>query len=384
MRALVAILVVVLCVSCNQPTPEAAEPATSTAAANPPQTGVVRFPADSPQLRRIKVEAVASERTPLEEVVAPGKIEAIPSRIARVTMPAAGRVKRLMVGLGDAVRAGQVLLTIESPEAGTAISNLQQAEARVQQSHSGVAKAEADLSRVRDLLEHRAIAQKEVVSAEAALAQARSEMAQAISLQHEAEQRLQILGVSGGSPEIPVKSPVSGKVLEVAVAAGEYRTDTSAPLITVADLSTVYVTANVPESAIRLIAIGELIELRLSAWPGETFKARVARIADTVNPETRTIRVMAQLANPSGKLRPDMFGEIRHEETFRVVPIVPQGAVVQKQNQSMVWRERSVGVFEAVPVEIGTARNGRVPITSGISNGDRVVVDGSTLLDSGS
>lgn len=371
----------VLLSGCGRPS---TDPASTPLAAPSTESGVVRLPAESPQLKRIRVETAGSDNVPLEEVVAPGKIEAIPSRVARITMPLAGRVKRVLVGLGDTVRPGQMILTIESPEAGIAVSNSQQAEARVQQAKAAVAKGEADLSRVRDLLEHRAIAQKEVVGAEAALAQARSELSQATSARQEAQHRLQILGLAGGSAEIPVKSPMSGKVLEVAVAAGEYRNDTSAPLMTVADLSTVYVTADVPESSIRLIKAGEVIEVRLSAWPADVFKAKVARIADTVNPATRTIRVMAQLPNPAGRLRPDMFGEIRHEETFRVVPVVPQGAIVQKQNDNIVWRERSTGVFEAVSVVTGKTRNGRVPVTSGLRSGDRIVVDGAMLLQSGS
>jgi membrane fusion protein, heavy metal efflux system len=380
-RTCVVLVASLLLSRCGGSSDEQIKPPTASLPSS--DSGLIRFASDSPQLQRIKVEAVKTARVPLEEVVAPGTIQAIPTRVARVSMPAPGRVKRVLVGLGDSVRSGQTLLTVESPEAGSAISNFQQTDARIQQAKAAVAKAEADLTRTRDLLEHRAIAQKEVVSAESALAQASSDFSQANSARQEAQRRLLILGIIDNSPEIPVRAPVSGKVLEVSVAAGEYRNDTSAPVMTVADLTTVYVAADVPETLIRLIKAGETIEVRLVAYPGDAFKARVTRIADTVNAESRTIRVMAELPNPAGRLRPDMFGEIRHEETFQTVPVVPQGSVVQRQNATVVWRERSPGVFEPVSITAGKVQNGLVPVTSGLNAGDRVVIDGVMLLQTG-
>jgi membrane fusion protein, heavy metal efflux system len=141
--------------------------------------------------------------------------------------------------------------------------------------------------------------------------------------------------------------------------------------------------ADVPESRIRLIARGEQVEVRLAAYPDTIFRARVVRIADVVDPQTRTIRVMAELGNADGRLRPDMFGEIRHAANFRLTPVVPAGAVLQTHSGTAVWREKAPGVFEFVRVKSGRASNGRVPVFSGIEAGDRVVVDGATLLEGG-
>jgi len=232
---------------------------------------------------------------------------------------------------------------------------------------------------------HRAIAQKEVLSAEAALAQARADAEQAAAALQENLSRLDILGLKPGAfqQEISVRSPVSGKALDISLAAGEYRNDTSAPVMTIVDLSSVYIAADVPESLIRLITVGERIEVSLVAFPGETFSARVARISDAVNPDTRTIQVIAELANAQGRFRPDMFGEIRHEETFRTMPVVPNGAIVQREGRTSVWRLRQPGQFEAVDVITGRSRGGLVPILSGIQAGDRIVVDGAMLLEHG-
>lgn len=391
MKWAVAVLLVFLCVFCAGCSRDgnAESDSSKTPPAQPaeqrPGVREVRLNSDSPQLQRIKTAAVETARMPLEEVTAPGRIQAIPTRVSRIAVPVPGRIRRVMVGPGDAVQTGQVLFTLESPDVSSLMSAYRQAEARAGQAKAALAKAEADLARVRDLFEHRAIAQKEVISAEAALAQAKADAEQASAAMQESLGRLDILGLKPGAfqQEISVRAPVSGKVLEISLASGEYRNDTSAPVMTIADLSSVYIAADVPESLIRLITVGERIELSLAAFPGETFSARVARISDAVNADTRTIQVIAELANPRGRLRPDMFGEIRHEETFRTVPVVPNAAVVQREGRTSVWREKEPGHFEAVDVAIGRPRGGLVPVLSGIQAGDRAVIDGAMLLERG-
>jgi cobalt-zinc-cadmium efflux system membrane fusion protein len=362
------------------------KPEAAKQAAKPPEmaspTGEVRLPVDSPQLQRIKVAVVQAARVPLDEVVAPGKIESNPNRISRVVMPVAGRVMRVMVAVGDAVVEGQPLLTIQSPEASTATSTYQQALARSEETKATLAKAEADLARVKDLYAGRAIAQKEVVSAEASLAQAKSAVEQAKAAQDESVRRLEILGVKPGdtNPMIQVRAPLAGKILELSVASGEYRNDTSAPLMTIADLSSVFMAADVPESQIRLVTRGETVKITLSAYPDEVFTGTVARIADVVDPQTRTIKVRAALSNAQGRLRPEMFGEIRHEETFRRVPVIPSSAIVQSDKRSVVYREKSTGVYEPVTITFGKQDGERVPVLTGLAEGDRIVIDGGMLL----
>src|SRR5438874_8765869 len=236
-----------------------------------------------------------------------------------------------MVTIGDAVRAGQPVIALDSPETGTALSAYRQAQAKLNQAKAAHSKADADLNRIRDLFENRAVAQKDVIAAETALAQANSDVAQGEATVEESQKKLQIFGLQPdqSAQDILVRAPVSGKVLDISVAAGEYRNDTSAPVMTIADLSTVFMAADVPENQIRLIQPGEQIEITLSAYPGETFRGQVKRIGDTVDPQTRTIKVRAELQNPAGRLRPEMFGEIRHKQGLRETPVVPAGAIVQ-------------------------------------------------------
>ena len=379
-RHTLAFCLMLATVGCDR-RPQAAS-VNSTAPAVPTDSGEIRLPPDSPQLKRLRVAEVHTEQVPFEEVVVPGKIEANPTRVSRIALPVAGRVKQVMVTIGDAVSQGQPVIALDSPEIGAALSAYRQAQARVTQAKAAQVKAEADLNRIKDLFDNRAVAQKEVISAETTLAQAKSDVVQAEAALEETQKKLQIFGLQSGQAiqDIKVRAPVSGKVLEISVAAGEYRNDTSAPVMTIADLSTVFMSADVPEDRIRLIRPGEQVEINLSAYPGEIFRGQVKRISDTVDPQTRTIKVRAELQNPTGRLRPEMFGEIRHKQGLRDMPVVPAGAIVQGDQRNIVYRENSPGVFEPVEVTFGRRDDDRVPILSGIKPGDRIVIDGAMLL----
>jgi cobalt-zinc-cadmium efflux system membrane fusion protein len=342
----------------------------------------IRFDPKSPQLARIHTGVVESASVPREELVAPGKIELNPGRVSRVALPMAGRLREVLVGLGDSVRQGQAVLTLDSPDASTLQSALRQAEANVSQARASLAKAEADLLRVRDLFEGRAIAQKEVLASETVVAQAQASLEQASASRDEAVRKMRLQGLQPGSMDqsITVRAPVPGKVVDVAVAPGDYRNDTSAAVLTIADLSTVWVAADVPESSIRLIQVGEPVSITLSAFPDRTFTGRVKRIADQVDPQTRTIKVRAELNNPQAQFRPEMFATIRHSHGSEKSLVVPRSALFQQQDRTTVYLERAPGEFEEVAVTVSWQDDRRAAIRSGLHERDRIVIDGVTQL----
>src|SRR5262249_39505377 len=131
---------------------------------------------------------------------------------------------------------------------------------------------------------------------------------------------------------------------------------------------------------IRFIDPGERIDVTLSAFPGETFRGRVMRIADTVDPQTRTIKVRAEMDNSRGRLRPEMFGTIRHTDSMRTMPVVPVVAVVQEGPKMLVWMERAPGRFQPVEVKTAARVGDEISVVSGLQPGERVVVDGAMLL----
>ncbi|MCX7604526.1 MAG: efflux RND transporter periplasmic adaptor subunit [Bryobacteraceae bacterium] len=344
--------------------------------------GVVEIPPDSPKMRQIRVEEVRVERLPADEFTAPAKIEFNPNRISRVVLPAPGRVAQVFVAFGDAVEKGAPLLTLESPEADQAAAEYLRAELTLTAARAELAKAQQDYERVLDLFRGDAIAKKEVLAAETALSQAKAAVAQAETSRQHALARLELLGLKPGEarPRITVRAPLSGKVTEFNVVAGEYRNDTSQPVMTIADLSTVWVAADVPETSIRLVQLDERFEVRLNAFPGEVFFSRVARIADSVDPANRTLKVWAELDNRSGRFRPEMFGTVRHVEAERDVPVVPAGAVVQMEGREAVFVEEAPGRFRVTQVRTGKRAGPKTPVVEGLQPGARVVVDGAMLL----
>jgi len=333
-------------------------------------------------LTQIRVEPVQTAELPTDEVIAPGKIEVNPNRVSHVVLPVAGRIASVLVKLGDAVTEGQPLLAIQSPDADAAMSASLQAQAAVTQAKAALMKAQADFDRLNDLYEHNAVAKKEVLDANNALTQAKAVLEQASASHEQAVRRLRLLGLKPGDfkQQVVVHAPIAGKVLEMSVVPGEYRNDTNASLMTIADLSTVWVSSDVPESYIRFIQIGERVEIKLVAYPGETVEGRVMRIADTVDPQTRTVKVRAEMDNAQGRFRPGMFGSIHHIESTQLMPVLPVGAVIQGDGHNIVFVEQSPGRFQQTEVAVGKRAGDVVPILSGVHSGERVVVDGAMLL----
>ena len=342
----------------------------------------VTIPPGSPRLKQIRTQQVATAAVTADEVVAPGRITVDPRRAHRVVLPVAGRVVQVLARVGDPVRAGQALLVLDSPEAEAALAECRQAQAAVTQGTGQVRRAKADLERMRDLLEHKAVAAKDVLHGEQDVAQAEAELEGAQAQWAQARRRAQILGLTPGASgeQVVVRAAIAGKVLDASVSAGEYRNDTNETVMTIADLSTVLVASEVSERDIRLVTAGEQVAVELVAYPGETFAGQVTRIADIVDARTRTIQVQAEIANPSGRLRPEMFGRIRHSHAARTLPVVPAQAIVHGASGPSVFVEQAPGVFERRLVVPGHSASGQVGILEGLQPGDRVVVDGAMLL----
>lgn len=351
----------------------------ATAAAEP---GVVTIAAGSPMLEQIRVETVQTAEIPTEEVDSPGKIEGNPNRVSHIVLPVVGRITTVLVKLGDAVVEGQPLLTVQSPDADAAQSTALQAQATVTQATAALGKAQTDYGRLQDLYEHNAVAKKDVLDAQNSLTQATAALAQSKAVHEQAVRRLKLLGLKPGDfqQNVVVRAPIAGKVLDLSVVPGEFRNDSSASLMTIADLSTVWVASDVPESYIRFIQLGERVEMSLVAYPGETFEGRVMRVADTVDPQTHTVKVRAEIQNPHGRFRPEMFGSIHHIGSTKTTPVLPASAVIQGDNHSVVFVEQAPGRFQQTDVTVGKRLGSQIPVLVGLQAGARVVIDGAMLL----
>ena len=350
---------------------------------------VIAVSPDSPQFKQLRIAPVQLRDVVTDEVIAPGRVAVNPNRVSRVLPPVQGRVLEVMVRLGDFVERGQPLLTLDSPDADAAVSTYLQAEATERQAKFALTKAETDYLRTKDLHEHKAVSEKDVYGAENDMMQAKANVETSRAVSEQALRKLDLLGLKPNEFRQPtiVRAPISGRVLEVNVTPGEYRgavsshsDTTTSPLMTVADLSTVWMSSDVPEPSIRLVHVGEEVEITLVAFPGEVLRGRIARIADSLDPQTRTLKVHVDLPNPVGRFRPEMFGSIRHSGSVRSQPVVPLAAVVQEYGHSAVFLERGPGRFERRQVTTGPSRNDVVVILSGLGADDRVVVEGAVLL----
>ena len=362
--------------------------AASTPAVPLRNLNVVKIPADSPQIKQIRVEPVRLADLPSDELVAPGRVAMNPNRVSRVLPPVGGRVLTVLVKFGDHVEQGQPLLTMDSPDSDAAVSAYLQAQSTERQTRGTFQKAETDFQRTTDLYEHKAVAEKDLLQAQNDLATAKSgyEIAQAVREQTWRKLQLLELKPTEFRQAVLVRAPLTGQVLEVNVAPGEYRaaisfhTDTTAPLMTIADLSTVWVSSDVPEPFIPLIHIGEPVAITLVAFPDQTLTGRVARIGDVLDAQTRTLKVHVELPNPVGRFRPEMYGTIRHSGPSRPTLVVPAAALIQEYGRSVVFVERGPGRFERREVTTGVRTGGLVSVSDGLAADERVVVDGAILL----
>lgn len=362
-----------------------AAPAPPAPANKPSALDAVVLEPNAPQLKQIQVRPVSTMMAASDEVTSPARIETNPNRVSHIVLPVSGRVQQVYVKLGDSVQQGQTLVEVESPDAEAAESTFLQAEAGVTQAKAARVKAQNDFDRASDLFQNNAIAKKEVLNAESALVQAKAAVEQAEAGRVQSVRRLEILGLKPGqfNQRVLVKAPLTGKVLEINVVAGEYRNDTNAQLMTVADLRSVWITSEVPESSIRLCHVGGGVLVELVAFPSEQFRARVTHISDTVDPQMRTVKVRAEIDNSSGKFRPDMSGKVMYADAHRPIPIVPEGAILQSESRTVVYVEEAPGRFVPREIVLGKQYGSNFLVHSGLRAGEKVVVEGAVYLRGG-
>ncbi len=320
----------------------------------------------------IKVQVVHAR--PLEDYLElPGQIQPDPTRVVRVYAPVGGRLVAFQVRPGDHVRAGQTLAVLESGDVAAARADYAKAAADAQ------LKEEA-YRRVADLYAHHAVALKDEQQAQADLAMSRAEL-------QSAGERLRVLGVAaqGNSNDLPVVAPRAGVVVDVSAAAGEFSKslDSSAPLCTLADLSTVWAVGDLYEKDLARARVGDPVEVRVNAYPDRKWSGRVNQISDTVDPTTRALKLRVVLANPGEFLRPQMFATIRLLQSQHVGLAAPSTAVVREGDSAYIFVVPAPGRYERRTVALGPSLGAQeVEIVSGLKDGDAVVVDGALLVRS--
>lgn len=314
-----------------------------------------------------------------------------------VYSPYSGRVTRLIAKLGDHVEKGAQLMIVDSNEAVQARNDLVAAVNALNAAEAQDKVATANEARQRLLYLGQSAALKDWQQAQSDLATAHAAFRTAQTALLAQRNRMRILGISestisaleknrslsGISSEAAVVAPIKGTVIQRQVGLGQYiQAGAANPVYSIGNLSTLWVLGNVRETDAPLMRVGDQVDIRVIALPNRTFTARLTWVAPTIDSTTHRLAVRAEIANPSGELKPLMFATVGiHTAADRISLAVPQSAVIYEGEQARVWlahNDRSLGLRV---IRVGRIQNDEVEVLSGLESGDKVVTSGALFID---
>jgi cobalt-zinc-cadmium efflux system membrane fusion protein len=345
------------------------------AAPSPPGT----FRATAQQLKTLTIETVQTHGFVSEELTE-GKIAVNGDRATPVFSPYSGRVTRVIAGLGDTVKSGAPLATLEASEFVQAQNDLKLAAAQLKLARINETRKHALYDAKGGSLQDWQQSQSDLTSADTALFSVRN--------------RLKILGKSDAeiadleraptiNPVATLTAPIAGVVVDRQVGPGQYlQSGSGTPVFTIADPSSVWLLANVRETDAGLVKLGQSVEVHVLAYPKRAFKARVTYVAALVDSVTHRLPVRAEIDNHDGALKPEMFAN------FRILtsdasdsPAVPEAAVVYEGESAHVWVEAGDGLLSFRSIRTGRSNDGLIEVLEGLKPGERVVTKGGLFID---
>src|SRR2546427_2020307 len=322
------------------------------------QPGAIAIPAATRQLIGVRTAPVSY--APLaQEIRAVGTVEYDERKLTKVNLRVSGWIEQVFINaIGQSVRAGQPMLTLYSPDLlATQDEYLLALKAQAQLEGSPLAEARQDAAAL-------------VASARERLRlwNLNDEQIAAVERRGKAERVLTLY------------APSSGIVLKRQALPGNY-VEPGTTLYELADLSTVWIHGDIYGSEITAVRLNQSAEVTFEAYPGETFRGKVAYIYPYLNEATRTVRVRMEFANPHLKLKPGMYGNVMlHVDAGRRL-VVPKEAVLDSGLRQLVFLDLGQGVYQPYPVKLGRRSQDYVEVLEGIKEGDRVVTSANFLMD---
>jgi membrane fusion protein, heavy metal efflux system len=328
--------------------------------------------------------AVVGQQPVGNSFTATGRITFSDMRVAHVFSPVTGRVTTLFAGLGQAVHRGDALALIDSPDLGTAVSDLEKAEA-------DLAAAQRDYERQKELFEAHAAAQRDFEAAEATYRKAKAERARAAEKSH----LLLAASASKDMQSYVLRAPIDGQVVARTVnpgmeVQGQYSGGTAAELFTIGDMNPVWVLADVFEVDLPRVRIGAPATVNVISYPDRVFSGKVDWISGSLDPATRTARVRCTIDNNEHLLRPEMYATVSITTDTRQKLAIPRTAVVRLGDQMVAFVDRvsaSNGErrFERRIIAVDETEAGAyVPVLRGLASGESVVSSGAIILSGSS
>ena len=296
-------------------------------------------------------------------------------RTTPVITQVSGPVSRIVVVPGQKVTQGEPMLYVASPD----YSQLRTNYLKAKEAYVLAQKADA---RARDLYQHKAIAEQNVEQADVAEVQAGGDLAAA-------QAALKVMGITDPdalvkappSFEVPVKAPIAGLVVEQDVSAGQLIQPGTTQCFMISDVRTVWVLVNIYQKDLPYIRVGDPVTIQTDTYP-EVFHGRIAYVAASLDPTTRTLQARIETNNPGEKLKKDMYVAANVDAgTIPHAIALPDAAVLRdSENQPFVYVEASSNQFGRRSVTLGESMNGQTQITSGLKAGDQVIGNGSLFL----
>ncbi len=347
------------------------------------EVGLVRLPPEKLTQSGVTVEPVG--RTAFRTYrTFPGVVRPNENALANITTLVRGRVAEVHADLGQMVEPKQLLAVLHSGDLGLAQSAYLKARARRH-------VAEQAYQRAEYLYKEKVIGQAEAQRREGEMISIRAEA-------QEAREGLRLLGMNDKEVEtlertqkirsqVPIVAPFAGRVIARDLTKGEL-VETTNKLFAVADLSTVWVVANVSEKDVsyvqRATAVpNQPVEVFVTAYPNDVFEGTVSYVGDVLDTATRTMQVRLSLENSKGLLKPEMFATIRvSSEPASDILVVPEAAVQNDQTRSFVFVQQEAGVFEARTVRLGDKNGTFAEVLEGVREGEMIVKEGAFILKS--
>jgi membrane fusion protein, heavy metal efflux system len=373
-RTALALTLALVLSSCN------GRPASTSggAAAPPASTAAAYFTVPAEQLAHLQIATVhkASWTTTLHTT---GTVDWDNDHTTQAITQVSGPITRILVDAGTHVKAGDPLLFVASADITSAISAYRKAKNRLD-------LAQRVLDRTRDLLVHKALAQRDLEAAEADYNDASTDLQTSL-------QALKILGVTqegiaeaerqnvGIRPELAMRAPLTGTVVQKLVLPGQFIQAGATAAFVISNTTTVWVQGHLYEKDLTTIHLGDKVEVRNSSFP-VAFQGVIAYVGDLIDPATRTTPVRIVTANQGGLLKKDLFVDVTiADRTTRNVLVVPSAAVLyDEQNFPFVYLEAGPGQFAQRLVTLGTQQDSETEVREGLKGGDRVVSQGSVFL----
>lgn len=363
----------------------------ASAEAPPRKSDSIQVTAD--QLRQLSVVKVEMRAFRLEKS-AVGQIAYNEDASTAVLTPFSGRVIRLLAKIGDKVARGAPLLEVDSPEIVQPQNDFLAAIATLNKARSQLNLATIGEKRHGSLYEGQAGALKDWQQAQAQLVGAQNDLQMAESAVEAGRSRLRILGLTDAEiaelqekgkiwRPVPIFSPIDGTVVARKVRPGQFvRNDQGEQLYVIADLSTMWLKALVPEIDVPFIKIGQEVEVKVMAVPQRVFKARIVHVGALFEAPTRRMVVRSEVANPDGALKAEMFASFKITIGASLpAPAVPMDAVMREGDLAVVWVQEGPMSFQRRTVSIGMEQDGQVQIREGLAPGEFAVVRGAIFLD---